>query len=200
MPYIAKEDRKKYIFVIENTVDLICSEKDKHAQLETLAFFVDHLRQKLDHGYPSFKIDFLDPNQKEQLLENINHFISLFPENDLFKLAGELNYILSSVIWGVLGDSLSAEPARYGYRTFIKGILWTIYHGINGAASDRLVIVLRGVFTDVIDEMYRRKTSVYENEKIAQNGDIWPLKEIAWKEEVPIDVIRGEEFKEEQES
>jgi hypothetical protein len=193
MPYIKKEDRPQYVPMIENMVSLICSEKDKHRQLDCLSFFIDHLMARLDRGYTTFNGDYIDVDKKHSIVKCIDHVREVLEqEHDMFAQAGNLNYVLSGIIWGVLGDSLHAEPAKYGFRTFVKGILWTVYEHINPVVSEKLTTMLKGVFTDIIDEMYRRKTSPYEDEKIIQNGDVWPLRGISWIEEVPIEVVKGE--------
>ena len=51
-------------------------------------------------------------------------------------------------------------------------------HDHNGSQKDatmafRRNLVIRGVLSDVIDEAYRRKTALYENIKMIENGDIW---------------------------
>ena len=42
----------------------------------------------------------------------------------------------------------------------------------------RRKLVSVGVMSDIIEETYRRKTSVYEDEKIEINGDLWEKGEL----------------------
>jgi hypothetical protein len=91
MPYIKKENRKKYDSIIEDIVDTLT-----------------------EHGF-----------------ENPN--------------PGEINYIISSIIW----------------KLFDKNISYT-----NGNT-------LIGVLESVKHEFIRRKLNDYENKKIKENGDLY---------------------------
>lgn len=195
MPYIKKEDRPQYIPFIQSTVLGITSNNDKYMQLDCLAYFIDNLRQCINGKPPVFTGDFIDVDMKRVFDAHIKHFeaILLDKRKDLFDQAGELNYIISAVVWGVLGDSIHAEPARYGYRTFVKAILETIYACLSVSTS-KVDLMLRGVLSDVIDEMYRRKTSIFEDDKIKMNGDLWPLRNVSWKETVPIESVPPDEL------
>ena len=58
---------------------------------------------------------------------------------------GEINYVLSSIIWGIFDLKKSYKSANE----------------------------LMGVLECVKQEFYRRKVAPYEDEKKVENGDIW---------------------------
>ena len=203
MPYISKVDRIPYIPFIEKTVANICAEQEPIRRAEYYGHFLEQMRIAFqgdlvfgDPAYdPTFNAEFSELGKRDQLASLANKVVSLIMrDTDLLKQAGDLNYVMSSVLWGILGDSLHAQPAKYGFRAFVKGILWKIYHRIYG--DTRRNTMLQGVITDVIDEMYRRKTTPYEDAKILENGDIWPLREVGWVERCPL--FRMDEQEEEQ--
>ena len=199
MPYISKLDRVPYIPLIENTVAIICEEKDPLMRAEYLGFFLKCILDLGNHcdsdGSHHLVCVFFDVEKTKLLSENADKMSKvIYSHPDIFDQAGNMNYCMSAVIWGVLGDSLHATSARYGFRAYVKSILWSIYHEMTGYQPDptwlRTRGIMRGVITDVIDEMYRRKTALYEDQKIKECGDVWPLRDISWKEEAPILVNR----------
>lgn len=206
MPYIPQKDRLNFIMPLDRTVTMICAESDDLVRAEYLGYFLQSFTASLlgfsfDEDYSLFVL--LDSDKKEIIKNNIKTIVErIYNSNsDLFKQAGELNYCMSAVIWGVLGDSLHSKyPSRYGFRAFVKAFLWDLYHKINSwhwsnvqTSSKRQVLLFQGVITDVIDEMYRRKTSIYEDQKVEEHGDIWPLKDFECIESVPIGRIEQEE-------
>lgn len=64
---------------------------------------------------------------------------------DMPKTAGELNYVITGIVIGFLGDS----PNYQKYNDVL------------------------GVLTAIQFELYRRKISDYEDKKIAENGDVY---------------------------
>ena len=112
----------------------------------------------------------------------IDKVSSIVDGHDPLQSAGDLNYIISGILWGITGDAEGVEQASYGYRAYLRGILGSIHDDINpvhaqGNAetvmSVRRCRIIRGVLEDVIDEFYRRRTSEYEEKKMIENGDIW---------------------------
>jgi hypothetical protein len=197
MPYIIREDRSKFIPAIENTVALIAEEKDSLLRAEYLGYFLDQFCRGFGASFISssmfsprltFEQDMLERDKISKLSNNIFTTIEIIRLNrDILAQAGEMNYVMSAIIWGLLGDSLYTSAAKYGFRSYVKGILWQVYAQIENNNS-RHNILLRGIVTDVIDEMYLRKTTPYEEQKIAENGDLWPLRDVNWVEHVPLDV------------
>lgn len=199
MPYITQEARTPYRILIENTVKIICEEKDL-TRAELAGFFVQRIVSGfLDHEFELNLKSFQDPDRLENLLKLANGFSEQVLKNsDLFSQAGELNYLVSTVLYGILGDSLySGGPARYGFRVYLKGILQRISDQLDKSSSLRREIICQGVISDVVDEMYRRKTAIYENQKMRETGDLWPLRSISFVEKTVYEPrIRDENFDE----
>jgi hypothetical protein len=195
MPYITQNARNTYLNLIDNAVKVICSEKD-FRRAELLGYFAQEIFSEFTcvQTRLNFKM-FQEHDKIAKINEIVKDFSSRLQrdESDLFSRSGELNYIISAVIYGVLGDSLHAGgQAKYGFRVFVKGILESISSDFDKCSSlqSRLDIIGKGIITDIIDEMYRRKTSSYEDEKILSSGDLWPLKSVAFVESpAPYDKI-----------
>ena len=90
---------------------------------------------------------------------------------------GDLNYAISSVYWGLLGDYPRHPKADYALRVFCRGVLQSYLERMSDYYKDRMdedfVIITYGVIGDVISETYLRKTIIFENEKMQENGDIY---------------------------
>lgn len=207
MPYITQENRVHYIPLIEDII-LNISKEQIYIQPQYFGYFCKNLFLlvsgcNLNTGIPCFDSEFFDEKTKINIFKNTKKISDVVLSSvDMYHQAGELNYVCSAVLWGLLGDSLRMKSAKYGVRAFFKGILWEIYHGFvpsvfhvleNVPVLNKRLILFKGVITDIIDEMYRRKTSFYEEEKIVENGDIWPLKKVDWVEHCPISGPVGEE-------
>lgn len=195
MPYIPKSDRTKYINLIDSVVQKISEEPDLLHRGEHLGYFLDRLRAGLENTLlpEEFNSDIFEFERKTQIELASKKAVDLILQNeDMLKQAGELNYVASAVIWGILGDSLHAPSARYGFRAFVKGAILRVYDRITIEPHSRRTILLQGVFSDIIDEMYRRKTSKYEDEKIKSSGDIWPLRSVGFTEVIPFDNVKDD--------
>lgn len=196
MPYISQESRNQYIPLIEKAVKLIC-EDTEFRRAENLGFFAQTLFFRFMGAteYCNMEFVFLDNDKIQSLNRLCDSFCEhLLNNHDIFSQAGELNYAISSVVWGVLGDSMySGGPARYGFRTYVKGILLRISDCLDKTTNSRRSIIGQGVISDIIDEMYRRKTAIYEDQKIKENGDVWPLRNISFIEKVNIEPRKDEE-------
>jgi hypothetical protein len=202
MPYIIKEKRPQYIPIIENTVSKICEEKDDILKAEYLGYFLEQMCDELgldiskeNKLFCSFALDLTKKNDLTLLAKDACSRILLNSIQEILKQAGEINYVMSAVIWGILGDSLYASNAGYGFRVYVKAGLCRLYKKMELVQSTRNNIMLSGVLSDVIDEMYRRKTAKFEDQKIIENGDIWPLQDVTWIEKVPLDIRRDSDEK-----
>src|SRR5690606_33216237 len=97
---------------------------------------------------------------------------------DPLSAAGELNYAVSALYWGLLGESQAIPSAKYGMRAYFVGILEKIYSSLETVNSGnqrdatmafRRHLIIRGVLHDVLSEAYRRQTAYYEDEKKLEN-------------------------------
>lgn len=103
--------------------------------------------------------------------------------SDPMSAAGDMNYSISAIYWGFLGDSDKFFRANYGTRAYLNGVLDKIMSqietvSVSGNNKDatmafRRQLVIRGVLDHVKHETYRRKTAIYEQEKIDENADIY---------------------------
>lgn len=88
---------------------------------------------------------YIKPNDRECFDPHIGQLIRSLTYNRQWT-AGELNYIISSIVWDLFKD-------KQKYQT----------------AND-----IVGALTNVQLEFYRRMVAPYEDEKISENGDIIP--------------------------
>lgn len=187
MPYIKKNDRREYFSIIEGVLNAIPQHTEPFAQVEYVGFFVNGVMKGFDHpkayNPDSNLFDALceDIEIKRIFNEHIFASLQILSEQNLEARAGELNYLISAVIWGYLGDSALFAPARYATRAYMRGVLLRIKDELQrfgplGEYQWRSYLLLRGVFGDILSELYRRRTAVYEDQKIAESGDIWPLR------------------------
>jgi hypothetical protein len=96
--------------------------------------------------------------------------------------AGELNYAISAIMWGFLGQAEGFPEIGYGIRAYLEGILDKIRQSLetvnNGSQKDatmafRRHLVIRGVLNHISQETYRQLTANYEDVKLGENGSIW---------------------------
>ena len=172
MPYIAQKDRSQYKDIIEKALEIISPEKDSFNQVDYLGFFIWQLM--IGTGCPFDELCG-DIDIRGHLILQANEARKILQEKDLPTQAGETNYLISSIVWGALGDCPLFEQAKYATRAYIHGMLmkvkdslWRKYPQEDARAS----MVMGGVLGDIILEVYRRKTSIFEDEKIRVNGDI----------------------------
>ena len=187
MPYIKPEDREKY-YQIPATVLVIANQKDLLVRAEYFGFFVtafiDKVTYNSTHTNSAFNCLDFDRKDKQNLQTWACKCADIIREMpDLMQQSGEINYLVSAIKWGVFGDAPDIPTARYGFRAFVKGMMleiidnFTIGTSVPSPDRLRLYLMVKGVLSDIIDETYRRKTSIYEDQKIDENGDLWPL----WK-------------------
>ena len=187
MPYIKKQDRYPYFSVIDGVLRGIPPSNNPLEQAEYLGYFlsgvVENFYKKGRYAAVGnlFAVYCKDDEAKATLDEQIKNTYDTLGCKDIMSRGGELNYVMSAVIWGFLGDSTHFETAKYAVRSYMRGILLRIKDHAEryqpyGEEECRFYIMLRGVLGDVMDELYRRKTSRYENAKISENGDVWPLR------------------------
>lgn len=184
MPYIKKKNRHDYLSVVEGVLGKIPL-ADPMLQAEYVGYFIAGLVRAFDapedvysRASNPFYAFCEDEEPIAQIESEIAVAIELLHSKSLQDRAGDLNYLISAVVWGFLGDSKLFEQARYYTRAYMHGILLRIRDEIDNFSGTmgRSRILLRGVFEDVIIETYRRKTSAYEDYKMNENGDIWPLR------------------------
>jgi len=172
MPYIKNENRSKYDAIIEKVMGLIPSNESPMIQATLVATFssslIREIKRLADPKFPNTTITGMGAKLKEYATE----LARTLPANKE-DMAGDLNYSLSSLCWGLTGDAPGRLPAKYCMRSFIKGALWRAVMSQREFYTPEECIFFLGVFTDVIDEMYRRRTAPYEDLAIEKSGDLW---------------------------
>lgn len=187
MPYIAYKDRGKFRTLIASVLGVITEGAEAiYIKGEYFGYFVNRLVRKFegtaDYTNPAFNSSFFNQSKQKTLANCADSAAALINRGDPILAAGELNYVVSAIYWGLLGQSDLTTPASYGLRAYLRGILEKIRTSLEsvntGSQRDatmafRRHLVIRGVLDDVVDEAYRRHTAVYEDGKLAENQDIW---------------------------
>ena len=189
MPYIQKQDREKFAALIETTIGVLRDDNDNpYLKGEFFGYFVNRLARKFlgtqDYTNVAFNSSFFNESKKKALENAADSIAVQLVRSDPMSAAGELNYAISAVYWGFLGDKEGVAAAKYGMRAYLNGILDKIVSNIDtisagaGNAKDatmmfRRIIVVRGVLDHIKFETYRRVTMYYEDEKRMENGDVW---------------------------
>lgn len=188
MPYIKQEDRTKFAELIDGVIlTIMRNSSPDFVCCEYFGFFVDRLTNRyigaIDGVHPFNSMNFT-PATRKAIEDYANKLASFLNRDTPLKSAGELNYIISSIWWGICGDHKDCNSASYGFRCVTRGMIEKILNNLDTlkfvdgsqqgmVMNSRLVITARGVLNDVISEMYRRRTAIYEESKIIENGDIW---------------------------
>ena len=194
MPYIGPESRDKFKDTIVEVVSVIAGGSESlYSKGEYFGYFASRvfkgfLSMETIHEN-SFNSTFFNVEKRNDLSSAADKVVLMFGGGDSLSIAGDLNYVITSVCWGLIGDSSVSEKASYGFRTYLKGILLVTQGAIedyvtktdskkNSLIWFRRKLVAVGVMSDVIEETYRRKTAVCEDEKIEINGDLWEKGEL----------------------
>ena len=207
MPYISVEDRPVYTQSLSVVLESVRQAKDPVQATEMIAWWCRYvLRRFSGQAQEKEEVSFNEEQFSTELKRVLKHsgdvvanqFRGKFRENDtlaLLSVAGHINYCFSAVCWGFLGDSKGFDSGRYGTRSMLAENLRKVRDGIT-ASTARKETMFKGVLNDVLDEMYRRKTAVYEDVKIVENGDVWtdgllPVKKIEIDRGPPIVPVSG---------
>jgi len=174
MPYIKQEDRQKYAEPIVDVIEMLKLESSMSLGLHYGHFVYCLVRRAFGGG--SGWMPLHDSPFHSESLKNILNvgkytvvFHALLP-TDLDQRMGELNYVLSTIAWRL------TEKANYATRSYVKGALLTVMNEIPVIGENAYHgVIVRGVLSDVVDEMYRRRTAIYEDSKKDENGDILSL-------------------------
>jgi len=188
MPYIKLEARPKFAELINNVVLTVMRNNTPHfVRAEYFGFFVDRLVNRymvaLDTVNPFNAVNF-EATIRKTFEDYASKLMALVNRDDPINSAGELNYIVSCIWWGIVGDHAEVEQAGYGFRSVTRGMLEHILDNVNNTRfvtttptgqvhNLRRAIVVKSVLNDVIDEIYRQKTVPYEDLKISENGTLW---------------------------
>ena len=187
MPYISQNERLKFKDHIETIIGIIVEGAEAlYIKGEYFGYFVHRFVKKFvgDPGYtgPAFNSTFFNPSKLKTLANSADSASALLNRADPLSAAVELNYVISTIYSGLLGEAECCLGTTYGLRVYLRGILEktkvSIESNNSGSQSDatmafRRHLIVRGVLDEVIDEMYRRHTSVCQDGKLNENGDLW---------------------------
>lgn len=187
MPYIKLEDRPKFENSIRDVLETMHSETDTlYSKGEYFGYFVNRLCRKFignpNYTSESFNSSSFSEGKKKVLTNQADKVGAMLDRSDPIAAAGQMNYVISAILWGFLGDCKHFPTAGYGVRSYFTGIIEKVYSTLDatypGSNRDatmafRRMLITRGVLHDVLSEVYRRRTEVYEDQKILENKDLW---------------------------
>jgi hypothetical protein len=188
MPYIKLADRTKFKDLVLNTVPVIMDGTETpYIQGEYFGYLVNRAVRRFlnttDADQNFFNSAFFNESKKKSLMNAADKIAAMLNRADPLGAAGELNYAITAIYWGILGDAEGISDARYGVRAYMTGILVAIADKLEAPSNlgnqrdatmaFRRYLICQGVLRDIPDETYRRKTSFYEDEKKLDNRDIW---------------------------
>lgn len=187
MTYIPYEQRKVFADHIHQTLSTMNSAGDNfYTKGEYFGYFVNRCVKKFlgDPNYTAnaFNSANFQPSVIKTLANTADSVAASLSRSDAIADAAKLNYVITAVLWGFLGEAKSFPQAGYGIRAYMEGILDKIKSDIDevnsGSKSDatmafRRHLIIRGVLSHVIQETYRLKTSEYLDGKWKETGDPW---------------------------
>jgi len=183
MPYIVKSDRPEINEQVEKVLKIISTQDDLIRVMEYVALYchdvVRGYMENLTTPHNEFNCMSFERKAKFDVhnaaMEVVKHLTR--PGTDLLKQSGELNYSLTAVVWGAMGEDSRFTEAKYGQRAYLKGAISRIRDNFlkGGKNDERKYYVVHGILSDVIDETYRRYTAKYEDKKMEENGDVYPI-------------------------
>jgi hypothetical protein len=189
MPYINLVDRQKFKPMIDQMMSVLGGGESDWIKGEMFGHFV--IRMAFGFMDHVVNASFNSNSFTSGNLKTINSVadkiaIELRAGNDPFGNAGNLNYVVSAIYWGVSGKATGFPEASYAMRAYLRG---TIEHVIckiqsayekGGSATTgspvmafRRHLLICGVLSDVISESYHINTRPYEDMKRRMTGDLW---------------------------
>ena len=187
MPYIKLADRSKFAPSIMEILGVLGESNDTfYVKGEYFGYFVNRCVKRFladpDYVQNSFNSAFFNQSKQKTLANSADSIAAMINRADPIAGAGELNYAISAIMWGFLGEAKGFPQIGYGIRAYLDGVLDKIKNSIesvnNGSQKDatmafRRHLVIRGVLANIMQETYRLKTVAYEDAKIAENGVVW---------------------------
>lgn len=187
MPYIAPDARVKFHDLITETVNLMVNGNEPELiKGEFFGYWVNRITKKFigDPNYTgtSFNSTFFNEEKRKLLANNADKICSHLNRSEPLKAAGELNYAITAVLWGVCGEADIAAEAGYGFRAYMTAPILAVSESLVTAnvgnhkdmtMSFRRWMLTKKVLWDILFETGRRPTGVYEDIKLVENGDIW---------------------------
>lgn len=187
MPYIKAERRQDFKQSIETTLGILKDPNDNfYLKGEFIGYFINRLVRRFlsspDYTNSAFNSSFFNESKRKSLDNAADSIAALLNRADPISAAGELNYSISAIYWGFLGQCEGFGNANYGSRAYLNGIIDKILSQVEtvnfGSQKDasmafRRHLVIRGVLDHIKHETYSRLTTLYEKDKLEENGDVW---------------------------
>lgn len=188
MTYINVNDRRKFAQSIAETLSILKDSNDNfYTKGEYFGYFVNRCVKRFmaDSEYTnnSFNSAFFNESKKKTLANSADSIAALINRSDPIASAGELNYAISAVMWGFLGECDGFPQIGYGIRAYLEGILDKIKDTVESTTTPasqrdatmafRRHLIIKGILSHIMKETYRLKTVPYIEGKILENGDIW---------------------------
>lgn len=181
MPYTKQVDRPKFKETILESVKLIITGAEAaHVKAEFFGYWVNRVAlayaKHPELNKPVFNSYSFNLEKKQKLTTLADRAAALVAS------AGDLNYVISCVNWGILGDAKDVPSANYEFRAYTKGCIRRAIKTLSSVEQGndrdsviafRKAITAETVLDDVILECYRQKTSDYEDLKIQENSTLW---------------------------
>lgn len=193
MPYINVEDRVKFEPAVKELLEILHDSTDTiYIKGEYFGYFVNRLVRKWladpDYVKPAFNSFFFNESKRKALSNASDHLAAAISKGDPLASAAQLNYCLTAVLWGVLGESAEFPKANYGFRTYLRAMIEKVLQSVEtvntGSQRDmamafRRHLIIRGVLADVVSETHRNLTVKEEEnpstqvDKFGDNSSIW---------------------------
>ena len=189
------EDRVKFEHTVGEVLSVLSDKNDTvYVKGEYFGYFVNRLAKRFladpDYTKNAFNSAFFNESKKKTLASAADSMAATINRADPIASAAELNYCVSAVLWGVLGEAEGFEDPGYGVRAYLRAMVEKVLASVEtvntGSQRDmsmafRRHLVIRGVLADVVSETYHRFTTPYEDGKLSENGDIWQKKQLKIK-------------------
>lgn len=174
MPYIKQEYRKEIAPLVKEVIALIPEDVSTTKKSNLFREYVDRLTYS-----PGMNIGFIKSTDSKDISDRIKNLADrikriIVRDNDYGRQSGEYNYAIFSVCYGIMGGQEPHPMANYALRCMLDGVLYKI-RNYYLRSDDPYYLMISGVLSGVLKEKYRRLDSVYEDQKIQENGDIFPL-------------------------
>lgn len=190
MPYIKQIDRPGFNPIIMEAIEVLSNEVTSDlVKGEYLGYCLLRLSRRFINSTsfadPCFNSHTFAEPTKKRLHEIADKAAGRLNGNNPLENAGNFNYLVSAILWGIHGEKEGLPKIGYSMRCYLRSIVAQVrdrldtskFSNIDGPKdhimNSRKLSIAFGVLNDVVDEVYRRQDVPYEDGKITENGDVW---------------------------
>lgn len=184
MPYIKATDRNKFAIHIQEVLGILADSNDTfYIKGEYFGYFTNRCVKRFlsdpDFQQNSFNSANFNESKKKTLMQAADSMAAMLNRSDPVNAAADLNYVITTVLWGYLGLAKGFPAANYGAWAYLRGIVERVHDTVAtvnlGSQRDmtmafRRHLVIRGVLGDVISETYHHFKSFTSSDPVE---DIW---------------------------